>query len=120
MAKQNGIRSEAPRRLQDFPIRSLAPQQSQIVPVAFGAEQIDALEVETIGSGHVHWTIQAYAGYGPNGTLLDVVQIAVEAPDLSSAIARARQLYPEGQVYRVASVNEACTLTDGLREVKAD
>lgn len=119
MAKQNGIRTQAPARLSDFPITQAAkPVQS---PFSWAAEEVDQFSLNDpniVGehSGHVHWTVQAYMERAPTGQLLEVVQGVIEAPDAYAAIHRARVIFPLAKYYRVAGFNEACTLTDGLRD----
>lgn len=68
----------------------------------------------TDGTGHLHWTIQAFSEWGDNGTTIDVVTVEVEAPDEPTAIARAH-IIVERNNYRVAAVRESCSLD---RDVK--
>lgn len=114
MAKQNGVRIPAPKRLDDFPLPGNRPLEwdgSEIDQFAYNQPDITGEH-----SGHIHWTIQAYMLKTPQGGLVDVVPIAVEAPDVYAALHRAREIFPLAKFYRVGNVNEACTLTDGLRK----
>ena len=118
MAKQNGVRSQAPARLADFPMAAPKPPHG---PFSWTGEEVDQFvlnepAIAGVHSGHVHWTIQAYQEKAPNGGLLEVVQGVIEAPDAYAAVHRARVIFPLAKHYRVAGFNEACTLTDGLRD----
>ena len=108
--------------LSHFPIQQPANGQGSYQPVEWSAEQIDqfAINDPTIvsrkASGHIHWTVLAYAVRLANGNMLESVPIGVEADDVEDALFRARTLYPQGRHFRISNINEACTLTEGLRK----
>lgn len=70
------------------------------------------------GTGHLHWTIQAFAWITDDGQLQDVVTVQVEAPTEDAAIARAQAII-QRENYRVALVAETCSLDPALRPVRA-
>ena len=100
--------------------RNFAPIQIPAQPHAAPPPMIwwpyqDALEaVQTAGSGHVHWTVQAFGQVNTDGSMTDVVTVSVEAPDEESAIARAAQLIKRPG-YRIAGVQEVCSKDEALR-----
>lgn len=63
---------------------------------------------ETTGTGHLHWTITAFARSGDNGEMFDAVVIEVEATDEQAAVARAMTIL-ERPFYRVSTVRESCS-----------
>jgi len=70
---------------------------------------------DTVGSEHLHWTVQVYASRDKDGRLSDVTLIHVEGPDEDTALKRAmRQFQRPGYAYRVADVTEVCQLDEAL------
>lgn len=69
--------------------------------------------VPTSGSGHLHWTIQAFMVAGPGGELRDVVTVVVEGRNEPEAISRAQEVI-ERLHYRVQAVSEICSLDEAL------
>lgn len=70
------------------------------------------------GSGHIHWTIQAYQSRNrETGGMDDVLTVEVEAANETEAIWRAMEII-QRNAYRVTSVRESCTLDPTVREAK--
>lgn len=95
-------------------IREMAPSRLDQAVELIEWEQRDGMP-ETTGTGHLHWVIQAYTQRMPNGSLNDVVQVSVEAPDEEHAIARAQAII-DRPLYRVISVSEACSFSAEFRD----
>lgn len=103
--RYNGVTLPRPRP----DLRPVAPEH---IHYPFQSER-----PETSGTGHRHWGITAFTKWGgpDNETMVDSLQVEVEAESEQDAIFRAMELV-QRPYYRVTWVREVCSKDESLKE----